>query len=103
MSPKPVPLVIYGAAGAVGAFAIKLACHSDIHPIIAIAGNGIPYVETLVDRSKGDIILDYRRGEEFLINGIKETVSKNKENDICALDCISEHGSFQMLSRAMEH
>jgi NADPH:quinone reductase len=31
---KPIPLLIYGAASAVGSYAIKLAKHSNIHPLI---------------------------------------------------------------------
>ncbi|KAL6229133.1 hypothetical protein BDW75DRAFT_235434 [Aspergillus navahoensis] len=44
---------------AVGSYAIKLACNSNVHPIIAVAGKGSHYVESLIDRSKGDTIVDY--------------------------------------------
>ncbi|KAH8594219.1 chaperonin 10-like protein [Bisporella sp. PMI_857] len=68
----PLPFVIYGASTAVGAFAVKLARASNIHPIIAIAGKGTPYVETLVDRSKGDIVIDYRNGPDEAIKEIRK-------------------------------
>ncbi|KAG5661275.1 hypothetical protein KAF25_005397, partial [Fusarium avenaceum] len=67
----PTPIVIYGASSAVGSFAIKLARVSNIHPIIAIAGKGTPYVESLLDRSRGDIVFDYRDGDEEVVNGIR--------------------------------
>ncbi|KAJ5521636.1 chaperonin 10-like protein [Penicillium freii] len=35
---------------------------SNIHPIIAIAGKGIPFVESLLDKGKGNIVIYYRRG-----------------------------------------
>ena len=73
----PTPLIVYGASGTVvsiieqkprmnqcltilqRAYAIKLAQASNIHPIIAVAGRGQPFVEKLIDRSKGDAIVDY--------------------------------------------
>ncbi|KAL6228673.1 hypothetical protein BDW75DRAFT_250956 [Aspergillus navahoensis] len=38
---NPIPLIIYGASGAVGSYAIKLACNSNVHPIIAATAKGI--------------------------------------------------------------
>ncbi|OJZ80304.1 hypothetical protein ASPFODRAFT_85916 [Aspergillus luchuensis CBS 106.47] len=38
---KPIPLIVYGASGAVGSYAIKLACNSNVHPIIAATAKGI--------------------------------------------------------------
>ncbi len=40
---NPNPLLVYGGSSAVGAFAIKLAIASNLHPIIAVAGAGIQY------------------------------------------------------------
>ena len=54
------PLLIYGGSSAVGAFGIKLAVWSDIHPIITVAGSGRDYVASLLDPSKGDSVIDYR-------------------------------------------
>ncbi|KAL2052326.1 hypothetical protein ABVK25_007485 [Lepraria finkii] len=75
-SPQKTPLLIYFGASAVGAFAIKLARLSDIHHIIAVAGNGIPFVEKLLDPGKGDMMIDYRLGNDTVVKGIKETVKK---------------------------
>ena len=68
---SPLPLIIYGAGGAVGSFAIKLAVASNVHPIIAIDGAGVPYAETLIDRSRGDTIVDYRGSDEAVVKWIK--------------------------------
>jgi NADPH2:quinone reductase len=62
---------VYGASSAVGSYAIKLARNSNIHPIIAVAGKGTHYVETLLDRAKGDTVLDYRNGTDETISQIR--------------------------------
>lgn len=36
---EPIPLLIYGAASSVGAYAVQLARKSNIHPLICVAGN----------------------------------------------------------------
>ena len=97
---KPFPFLVYGAASAVGAFAIQLAQRSNLHPIIAIAGNGAKYVETLIDRSKGDTIVDYRNGNEALVQGIKDALNGQKLH--YAYDAISEHGSYDNVSKVLE-
>jgi len=66
-----IPLVVYGASSAVGSFALKLARSSNIHPIIAVAGKGTKYVETLIDRTKDDIVIDYRNGPDSTIDQIR--------------------------------
>ncbi|KAF9735018.1 hypothetical protein PMIN06_000788 [Paraphaeosphaeria minitans] len=65
------PFIVYGASSAVGSFAIKLARNSNIHPIIAVAGKGTHYVETLLDRAKGDTVVDYRNGAGEVIRQIR--------------------------------
>lgn len=67
-----IPFVIYGASTAVGAFAAKLATLGNVHPIIAIAGGGKGYVETLIDRTKGDVVIDYRGGPDETIRQIRK-------------------------------
>ncbi|RDW66295.1 hypothetical protein BP6252_09930 [Coleophoma cylindrospora] len=98
----PIPLVVYGGASAVGAFAIKLAQVSNIHPIIAVAGNGQTFVETLISREKGDTIVDYRKGDQAVIAGIKEALQKAGASELrYAFDAVSEHNSFQNLSEVL--
>lgn len=91
----PVPLVIYGGAGAVGSFAIKLAQAANIHPIIAVAGKSKDYVESLISRDKGDSIVDYRLGPQGIVNGIKKALSAAGVSEVKhAYDAVTEHNSF---------
>ncbi|OAP58987.1 hypothetical protein AYL99_06284 [Fonsecaea erecta] len=98
----PTPLIVYGASSAVGAFVLKLACRSNIHPIIAIAGNGQPMVEKLIDRSKGDFVVDYREGEEHIITRVHQALEERGIDSVRhAFDCISEHGSPELMARVL--
>lgn len=95
---EQTPLVIYGGATAVGAFAIKLAQLSNIHPIIAIAGKATSFVETLIDRSKGDTIIDYRQGDD----AVRANISAAGDFPIHhAFDAVSEHGSHLNAAAAL--
>ncbi|KAJ5513831.1 hypothetical protein N7463_003383 [Penicillium fimorum] len=97
---KPTPLVVYGGATAVGAFAIKFAQLSNIHPIIAVAGKGASFVETLISREKGDTIVDYREGDDAVHAGIR---TASKEIHIHhAYDAVSERGSYETLGAALD-
>ena len=99
----PIPLIIYGAATAVGSFAIQLAQQSNIHPLICVAGRGIPHVEKLIDQSKGDIVLDYRSGHEQLVQNLKAAVEKAGGKVEYAFDAVSEHGSYENISQVLDH
>ncbi|KAF2486477.1 chaperonin 10-like protein [Neohortaea acidophila] len=66
-----IPLVIYGASSAVGSYAVQFAQRSNIHPLILTAGRSREHVEKFIDPSKGDVVLDYRDGEEAVANGIR--------------------------------
>lgn len=96
-----LPLVVYGAASAVGAFAVKLATLSNIHPIICVAGRGIAYVESLIDRSKGDTIVDYRKGNDEVVNGLKHALGGVGKLSY-AFDAVSDKGSYQNLMKVMD-
>ncbi|KAJ5047586.1 uncharacterized protein L3040_003408 [Drepanopeziza brunnea f. sp. 'multigermtubi'] len=98
----PTPLIVYGASGAVGAYAIKLAQLSNIHPIIAIAGRAQDFVEQLITREKGDTIIDYRKGDEAIVSGIKDALTKAGAREVkYAFDAVSEHNSFQNISQVL--
>lgn len=99
---EPIPFIVYGASTAVGSFAIKLARSSNIHPIIAVAGKGSHYVETLIDRSKGDTIVDYRGGVEATVKGIKEGLTR-ASHTTCkyALDPVVTPMSAEVLRRTV--
>lgn len=94
-------IVIYGAAGAVGAFAIKLLSRANLHPIIAIAGRGIPFVETLLDKSKGDVVVDYRKGDEAVVKGIADAVPKGQKL-MYAFDTVSDHNSYTNIFKVLD-
>ena len=99
--PKGVekPLVIYGAAGAVGAFAVKLAKLVNVGPLICVAGRGIPFVESLI--GEGDSVIDYRKGDTFMINEMKRLLGGLELKH--AFDAVSEKGSFLNLSKVLAH
>jgi NADPH2:quinone reductase len=97
---KPTPLVVYGGASAVGAFAIKFAQLSNIHPIIAVAGKGAPFVETLISREKGDTIIDYREGDEAVRAGIRKAANGVPVHH--AYDAVSDKGSYVNLSAVLD-
>ncbi|TPR07709.1 Ankyrin repeats (3 copies) family protein [Aspergillus niger] len=82
---------------AVGSFAIKLLRASNIHPIIAIAGGGSPYVQSLLDLSKGDTVIDYRNGTDSTIAAIK-SLNLNIKN---ALDTIVDETSAHVLTQVV--
>ena len=65
------PLLVYGAGSSLGAFAVKLAKLANIHPIIAIAGASTSAIAEILDASKGDVLLDHRRGEAELIKAVR--------------------------------
>lgn len=101
-STTTIPLIVYGASSAVGAYAIKLAQLSNIHPIIAVAGRGQAFVEGLITRSKGDTIVDYRNGDEAVVSGIKDALKEAGASEVkYAFDAVSEHNSYQNLGQVL--
>ncbi|KAF2815798.1 zinc-binding oxidoreductase-like protein ToxD [Mytilinidion resinicola] len=97
---EPIPLIVYGGSSAVGAFALKIASHANIHPLIVVAGGGSKYVETLIDRSKGDTIVDYRNGDDAVVSGIKEALKGSKVS--YAFDAVSEKGSYVNITKVLD-
>jgi NADPH:quinone reductase len=97
---ETLPIVIYGASSSVGAYALQLAKLAGLYTI-AVAGKGLPYVESL---QRADVLIDYREGEENTITLIQKAVrekfgsERKLEN---AYDAISENGSMQLLAKAM--
>ncbi|KAH9892166.1 GroES-like protein [Xylariomycetidae sp. FL2044] len=95
----PLPLIIYGAASAVGVYTIQLAKQSNIHPLICVAGKSASHVEQLIDRSKGDTIIDYRAGDEAVVEGLKKAAGGREL--LYAYDAVSEKGSYQNLGKVL--
>ncbi|OAL27836.1 hypothetical protein AYO20_09689 [Fonsecaea nubica] len=81
-------ILIYGGASAVGAYAIQLARYAGIHPIITVAGNGLPLVEKFLQSDKGDVAIDYRQSTPDLIRDLK-TALAGKELKF-ALDAVAD-------------
>ena len=98
---SPVPLIVYGAASAVGSYAIQLAQQSNIHPLICIAGRGIPHVETLISKDKGDTIIDYRDGDEAVVRGLKAAAETHGGLHY-AFDAVAEKGSYVNISEVLD-
>lgn len=98
---EPIPLVIYGASSAVGYYAIQLALKSNIHPLICVAGRAQDHVEKVIDRSKGDTIVDYRNGNDAVVEGLKDALKGQKLE--YAFDAVSEKGSYQNIAGAIDH
>ncbi|KAE8156843.1 chaperonin 10-like protein [Aspergillus tamarii] len=97
-SPKPEGgVLIYGAASAVGTFAVKLLQKADIHPIICVAGRGKDFVRSHLDESKGDVVIDYREGESAVVAAIRKATKQLR----FALDAVSEKDSFSVVSQVL--
>jgi len=95
-----IPLVIYGGSSAVGSYAIQLARRSNVHPIIAVAGKAASHVEKMIDRSKGDTIIDYRQGDDAVVKDIRSALGDQKLYH--AFDAVSEKGSYQNICKVLE-
>ncbi|KIM96694.1 hypothetical protein OIDMADRAFT_148006 [Oidiodendron maius Zn] len=93
-------LLVYGAASSVGSAVIRQAQIADIHPLICVAGHGIEFVETLIDRSKGDMIIDYRSGQENVASQIEEALGGRKLQFV--FDAISEKGSHYNFAKLLD-
>ena len=72
---------------------------ANIHPIIAIAGRGISFAEGLLDKGKGDMVVDYREGDEAVVRGVVEGL-KGAPLEY-ALDAVSEKGSTQNIAKVL--
>ena len=100
---EQIPLIIYGAATAVGSYAIQLAQLSNIHPLICVAGRGVAHVEGLIDKSKGDVIIDYRNGDEALVKELEKAVKRTSPGKVqYAFDAVSEKGSSRNICKVLD-
>ncbi|CAC9890586.1 unnamed protein product, partial [Aureobasidium pullulans] len=94
---KPMPLLIYGASSTVGYYALQLAIRSNVHPIICIAGRSSAHVEKLLDRSKGDTVVDYRG--DAVDKDVEAALGDNKLYH--AYDCIANETSYNTIGKVM--
>lgn len=101
---EPIPLVIYGASSSVGYYAVQLAQKSNIHPLICVAGRAKDHVETVIDRSKGDTIVDYRDGDEAVVAGFKKALEGHGLPPLLhAFDAVSDQGSYVNIGKVMSN
>lgn len=91
---------MYGGGSAVGAFAIKLAKLSNLHPLIVVAGKSGSQVETLLDHSKGDVVIDYREGETAVVSKLRAALNGNPL--LHAFDAITAFNSYQNLAQVLD-
>lgn len=102
---EATPLVIYGAASAVGIYTVQLASLANVHPLICVAGNSKAYLESFLDPSKGDVVIDYRDGDDAVVEGIKKAAAAAAVGGASevrfAYDAVSEKGSYVNLSKAL--
>ncbi|KAH9904725.1 putative alcohol dehydrogenase [Xylariomycetidae sp. FL2044] len=98
-SPDRTPLLIYGVASAVGAYAAKLARLSGISPIIVIAGRASGLAETLAD-----YLVDYRAGEDELVAEVERILSQEGQGNQIryVFDAVSENGSLETTLRLLD-
>lgn len=94
-------IVVYGTASAVGAFAVKLAALSELHPIICVARRGAEFVSSMIDKAKGDALVDYRKGDEAVVSGIRKALAAAgcEPTVDYVFDAISENGSHENIDQ----
>lgn len=93
-------VLVYGGASAVGAFALKLLVKADVHPIYTVAGRGKDFVEGIIDKSKGDVFIDYREGDEAVVKNLKSALGGRKLRHV--LDAVAENGSIENIVKVLE-
>lgn len=91
---EKIPILIWGGATAVGAFALQIAKLSNLGPIITVAGSGIDFVKSL---NAADIIIDYRTGD--VAQKIIEAAGSTKIK--LAFDSISDPRSYEPISKVL--
>ena len=91
---------MYGGSSAVGSYVIQLAQRSNIHPIIAAAGKAREHVANMLDTSKGDVIVDYRKGDDAVVQGIKDALKGQKLEH--TFDATADQNSYVNLSKVLD-
>jgi NADPH2:quinone reductase len=97
---KGEPLLIWGVGSAVGSYALQLAKRAGIGPIVTVAGRSVAHAKQFLDFGAGDVVLDYRDGEDKVIEGIKKALGGKKLK--YAFDAISEKGSTASVCKVLD-
>ncbi|KAI5283808.1 hypothetical protein KEM54_001824 [Ascosphaera aggregata] len=100
---RQTPLIVSGAGTSVGTFLIKLAIESNIHPVIAIAGTGCQYINTLLDHSKGDEVVDYRQDPAKVLTDVKTAILRSGTSHAkYAFEAIGSQSNVDMLKEVLD-
>lgn len=90
---KDIPILIYGGASAVGAFALQFAKLSGLQTIIAVAGAGIEFVGSL---DAATHIIDYRVGDVTYMQA-EITAALGGKKLLHAFDCVGKNKSWEVV------
>jgi len=71
--------------------------------LICITGRGIPYVESLIGQSKGDIVLDYLEVDKGLVRNLKAAVEIAGGKVEYAFDAVNDHETYQNVCEVLDH
>ncbi|KAL8290175.1 hypothetical protein RQP46_003114 [Phenoliferia psychrophenolica] len=94
-SSPPTPVLIWGASGAVGAYAVQLAKKAGLY-VVGIAGSGCPLATSL----GADEVIDYR-GKS--LDELATAISQTRGGPIRhALDCVSENGTLETIASVLD-
>ncbi|KAL7930673.1 GroES-like protein [Trichoderma chlorosporum] len=93
-SSRKTPILIWGGATAVGAYALQLAKLSKLGPIITVAGNGIDFVRSL---NAADHIIDYRKGDVTQ----QILAAAGTDGVKLAFDAVSGNGSYERITEVL--
>lgn len=91
---KNIPILVWGGASAVGAYALQLSKLSQLDPIITVAGSGIDFVKSL---DAATHIIDYRKGN--VETGILSALGGKRLT--VAFDAICGHQSYEHISKVL--
>jgi threonine dehydrogenase-like Zn-dependent dehydrogenase len=98
---REIPLIIYGVSSSVGFYALQFALRSNIHPILCVAGRASDYIKGFIDPSKGDVVVDYREGDEAVVANLTKAL-EGKTPIKHALDAVSEGSSANIIGRVFK-
>lgn len=91
---EPIPLLVYGASSAVGAYAVKLAKLANIHPIIGVAGAGSEFAKEI----GCDVVVDRRK--EDVLEGIKKALNGSPLKHV--LDTVAGADSIPHIAKVLD-
>jgi NADPH2:quinone reductase len=100
---ETVPIVVYGASTAIGAFGLKLLKRAGHHPVIAVGSKTSSFVTPLLEQDKGDVFVDYTAFDSLdkVSDELRAILLKTGARSFRAFDCVSENGTFELLTKAL--